>query len=110
MSQFALLLFEDESAYATADSSVFGQVLNEHNEFGVKHAAALKAGSALQPEATARIVRGASVTDGPFVETKEALGGFYLIEADTLDDAVDVARDVPHRFGYVEVRPVRTFD
>jgi len=56
-------------------------------------------------------VRGGSeVTDGPFVETKEALGGYYLIEAPDLDTALAVARTCPARFGGVEVRPVMTFD
>ncbi len=50
------------------------------------------------------------VTDGPFVETKEALGGYYLIEAADLDEAISIARDVPVYFGGVEIRPVMTFD
>jgi hypothetical protein len=50
------------------------------------------------------------VTDGPFVETKEALGGYYVIDAPDLDTALAVAKTVPARFGGVEVRPVMTFD
>jgi hypothetical protein len=50
-----------------------------------------------------------STTDGPFVETKEALGGFYLLEADDLDQAITMAKMVPARFGGVEVRPVMVF-
>jgi hypothetical protein len=65
-------------------------------------------GAWLQPTTTATSVRGGSeVTDGPFVETKEALGGYYLIDAPDLDTALAVAKTVPARFGGVEVRPVR---
>ena len=53
---------------------------------------------------------GSDVTDGPFVETKEALGGYYLIEAPDLDTALAVGKLCPARFGGVEVRPVMTFD
>ena len=110
MTQFLLLLFEDEQSYADADPSLYGEIFAEHEQFGTKHGAALRGGNALQAAATGRIVRGASVTDAPFAETKEALGGYYLVEADSIEDAVEIAKDVPHRFGYVEVRPIRTFD
>jgi hypothetical protein len=50
------------------------------------------------------------VTDGPFAETKEALGGYYLIEAADLDEALALAKQIPAPFGGVEVRPIRTFD
>jgi hypothetical protein len=47
------------------------------------------------------------VTDGPFIETKEALGGYYLVEAETLDEAIEWAAKIPSaRFGHIEVRPV----
>ena len=66
---------------------------------------------ALQPTGTATSVRGGSeVTDGPFVETKEALGGYYLIDAPDLDTALAIGKLCPARFGGVEVRPVMTFD
>ena len=77
-----------------------------------KNRPAIRGGNSLEgtPSATS-IRRGAggelSVTDGPFVETKEALGGYYLIEAADLDDAIAVAKQVPAHFGGVEVRPVR---
>ncbi|HJX43958.1 MAG TPA: YciI family protein [Geodermatophilus sp.] len=65
----------------------------------------------MEPTTTATRVRGgADVTDGPFVETKEALGGYYVVDAPDLDTALAVARTVPARFGGVEVRPVMTFD
>jgi hypothetical protein len=66
----------------------------------------LLGGEALEPTATATTIRGDLVTDGPFVETKEALGGFYLVEARDLDHAIEIARLCPARFGGVEVRPI----
>ena len=66
----------------------------------------LLGGEALQPTPAATSIRADVVTDGPFAETKEALGGFYLIEARDLDHALDIARLCPAPFGGVEVRPV----
>ncbi len=64
-----------------------------------------------RPRPSARTRRAPfTATDGPFAETKEALGGYYLIEAADLDEALAVAKQVPAPFGGVEVRPVRTFD
>lgn len=69
------------------------------------------AGEKLQPSDTATMVRnrdgGVAVTDGPFAETKEQIGGFYLIEAPDLDEAIRIASRIPPgRFGCIEVRPV----
>ena len=58
---------------------------------------------------TATTIRGDVVTDGPFAETKEALGGYYLIEARDLDHALEIAKLCPARFGGVEVRPIMVF-
>jgi hypothetical protein len=114
MSQYLILIYEDEAQYAMASPEVFGEVLNEHNAFAAGidgHGVTLVGGAALQPTATATSIhRGSEVTDGPFVETKEALGGYYLIDAPDLDTALAVAKNVPARFGGVEVRPVMTFD
>jgi len=67
-------------------------------------------GRALQPTSTATTIRNDVVTDGPFAETKEALGGYYLIEARDLDHALEIAKLTPARFGGVEVRPIMVFD
>lgn len=109
MSQFLILIYEDESQYATADQSVLADVLSRHNAFGEKHGTQLRGGNALKPTATARTVRGDAVTDGPFLETKEALGGYYVVEADDLEQAVQIAKDCPAPFGCVEVREVMVF-
>src|SRR3712207_1298474 len=112
MSQYMILIYEDEASYATASPQVMGEIFEAHNQFaaGVEQLGAkLLGGEALQNTSTATTVRGSDVTDGPFVETKEALGGYYLIDAPDLDTALAVARTTPARFGGVEVRPVMTF-
>jgi hypothetical protein len=79
---------------------------------GLQESGVMLDGSALQPVSTATTVRmrdgQVSVTDGPFAETKEQLAGFYLIEANDLNDAIRVASRIPPaRYGSIEVRPVR---
>ncbi len=71
----------------------------------------MRAGEALEPTAAATSVRAATgetvVTDGPFAETKEQLGGFYLIETSNLDEAIEAASRCPGaRYGTIEVRPI----
>jgi hypothetical protein len=112
MAQYLVLLYEDESGYA--DESSYKNALEAHNAFGAKHGATILGGNALQQQGTATTIRGDgagghSVTDGPFIESKEALGGYYLIEAADLDEAIAVAKDVPAPFGGVEVRPLMVF-
>jgi hypothetical protein len=106
MSQYLVLIYEDEAGYAEGGDAVWGEVGAEHGVFGQANEKALLGGNALQPTATATSIRGGTVTDGPFAETKEALGGYYLIEAADLDEAIAVAKQVPARFGGVEVRPI----
>jgi hypothetical protein len=114
MSQYLILIYEDENGYANATPEKWNEVMAGHTEFGEKNAAAVAGGNALQPTSTATTVRqdgagGFTVTDGPFVETKEALGGYYLVEAADLDEAIAVAKQVPAPFGGVEVRPIMVF-
>jgi len=88
--------------------------LAEYRRFAVDHADRIRASAVLHPTSTATVVRvegarGGDVitTDGPYAETKEALTGYYLIEAADLDEAVAIAADLPAaRNGAVEVRPV----
>ena len=114
MAKYAILIYEDEAEYAGASPDVMNDVMEAHNRFAAQveqHGAKLLGGEALQPTGTATTVRGGSdVTDGPFAETKEALGGFYLVEAPDLDTALAIGKLCPARFGGVEVRPVMTFD
>ncbi len=112
MADYMILIYEDENGYATASPDVFQQVMEAHNSFA-QHVDAkggkIVSGNALQPTSTATSIRGDVVTDGPFAETKEALGGYYLIEARDLDHALDIAKLCPARFGGVEVRPIMVF-
>jgi hypothetical protein len=114
MGQYVVLIYGDEAAYEAGGSELDAQVMKGHMAFSEKHGAKLAGGNALQGVDTATSIRpegdGFSVTDGPFLETKEALGGFYLIEAESLDEAIAVAQDIPMPAGGVEVRPVIVFD
>jgi hypothetical protein len=114
MSQYLILIYDDETAYQNADEATMGRLMEQHTEFGTKNGAAVAGGNALQPVATATSIRpdGAgdfTVTDGPFVETKEALGGYYLVEAADLDEAIALAKQVPVLNGGLEVRPIMVF-
>ena len=119
MSEYLVLIYEDESAWGKLDQEgagkMMGKLMDEHNVFGEANASALRGGNALEPVASATSLRRDAtgklvVTDGAFAETKEALGGYYLIEASDLDEAIAIASQVPAPFGGVEVRPIRVFD
>jgi hypothetical protein len=113
MGQYLILIYEDESGYATATPEQLDEVMAAHNRFAEQVGtlgAKLEGGNALQPTSTATSIRGDIVTDGPFAETKEALGGYYLIEAKDLDQALEVAKICPAGLGGVEVRPIMTFE
>jgi hypothetical protein len=112
MARFLALIYDDEHKWAAgAPETVAASAA--HRRFAESRADSILGGNALQPTSTATTVWSEPgdlrVTDGPFVETKEALGGYYLLEADDLDAAVDLAREIPAPFGAVEVRPVMEF-
>ena len=109
MAQYAILIYENESAYIDPAPEVWQQAMEAHGRFAGQvgeKGGKLQGGNALQPTSTATSIRGDVVTDGPFADTKEALGGFYLIEARDLDHALDIAKLCPAPGGGVEVRPV----
>jgi hypothetical protein len=110
MPQYLLMIIEEEAPYETDDEAFETEVHAEHQAFADKHRARLRGGEALKPTSTAKTVRRGVVTDGPFLETKEALGGYYLLEAADLAEAVEIAKDVPARFGCVEVREIMVFN
>lgn len=106
--QFLLLIYEAEERFATGDHSA---EFAEYADFGKKNAASIRGGQALEPTPTAKTIRvrngKAQITDGPFAETKEQLGGFYVVEAPSIDDAAKMAAGIPGaRYGCVEIRPV----
>jgi hypothetical protein len=114
MAQYLILIYEEEARWEHADADTTERVMRAHDGLVAANGSILRGGSALQPTATATSLRRDAdgtyvVTDGAFVETKEALGGYYLIDVPDLDAALAVARQVPAPFGGIEVRPVRAF-
>jgi hypothetical protein len=109
--QFLLLIYDDEKRWNKLGKPDYGSELDEYRAFSKEFAKAIQGGNALQPTATAKTVRvrdgKALSTDGPFAETKEQLGGYYLIEAKDLDEALSIAERIPSvRWGAIEVRPI----
>ena len=110
MSKYAILIYEDQERYATMSPEAWGALVDAHNTFTkqvFELGGSLAGGEALASTTTATTIKGGgTVTDGPFVETKEALGGFYVVEVRDLDHAVEIAKLCPAPGGGVEVRPV----
>ena len=110
MSKYAILIYEDQARYATMSPEAWGALVDAHNTFTkqvFELGGSLAGGEALASTTTATTIKGGgTVTDGPFVETKEALGGFYVVEVRDLDHAVEIAKLCPAPGGGVEVRPV----
>jgi hypothetical protein len=109
MPEYLILIYENEAEYGTPSPDVWQKAMEAHGRFAeqvVEKGAKILGGDALQPTATATTIRGDVVTDGPFVETKEALGGYYLIEASDLDQALAIGKLCPAPYGGVEVRPI----
>jgi hypothetical protein len=113
----ALLIYGDPAAAPDYDSpegmEEYQHWMRYTEELG--QAGILKGGEALEPHATATTVRVREgerlLTDGPFAETKEVLGGFYLIDVPDLDAALEWAAKMPNiHYGSVEVRPVSVFE
>ena len=115
--RYLCLIYGDEKWWDKASEAEKQQGMAEYNAFteNVKKNGNYVGGEALQPTNTAKSVRvrngKLSTTDGPYVETKEQLGGYYLIKAKDLNDAVQVASRIPGaKHGTVEVRPIMEFD
>ena len=115
--KYLCLIYESEQAWATMSKEEGDAIMGEYFAFTDTYRASgqVIAGSALQPTNTATTVRvrngKISTTDGPFAETREQLGGYYLVEAKDLNDAIQVAARIPGaRHGAVEVRPIVSFD
>ncbi|HSB18907.1 MAG TPA: YciI family protein [Anaeromyxobacteraceae bacterium] len=109
--EYLLLIYENEKRFAKGYPDA---EMQEYRAFGQQFAKAIQGGHALQPTATATTVRLREgkrlTTDGPFAETKDQLGGYYLVEAKDLDEAIGMAAKIPAaRYGSVEVRPIMKF-
>jgi hypothetical protein len=115
--KYLCLIYDDESKWGTMPQAEAEAMMGEYFAFteGIKKSGHYLGGEALKPTQTASTVRvrsgKISTTDGPFAETKEQLGGYYLIDAKDLNDAIQVAAKIPSaRIGSVEVRPIQSFD
>ena len=109
--KYLCLIYEDETFWSKTPKQELDAIMGDYHAFSAtyKQSGHVLGGNALEPTATATTIRSDIVTDGPFVETKEALGGYYLIEATDLDQALAVAKLCPAPYGGVEVRPIMTF-
>jgi hypothetical protein len=114
--RYLCLIYENEKAFETLPPAETEAIMGEYFQFteNIRKNGKYVAGEALHPTANATTVRvrngKVSTTDGPFMETKEQLGGFYLIEATDLNDAIQVASRIPSaRHGSIEIRPVVDF-
>jgi len=110
--RYLLLIYTQEQLDSETDAAG-GPELEEYNKFteDIRARGLFEAGEALHPTSSATTVRvkdGQTVTtDGPFAETKEALGGFYLVDAKDLDEAIELAARIPAaKHGSIEVRPI----
>jgi hypothetical protein len=111
MAQYAVLIFERETPGSVAD--IPPDIMEAHRKLPERIAeqgGRVVAGLALEQTATATAIRGDLVTDGPFLETKEALAGVFVIEARDLDHALALAKLTPIVAGGVEVRPLIGFE
>jgi hypothetical protein len=114
MAQYLALIYDDEKRWADGGPEVEAASAG-HRTFGERNGEAIVGGNALMPTSTATTVRsdggdGFTVTDGPWLETKEALGGYYLLEASDLDAAIELAKQIPVVAGGIEVRPIMVLE
>ena len=115
--RYLLLIYMDESTLASMSESDLQADMAKWWEYdsAIKAAGASPGGEALQPTSTATTVRDGGgkplVTDGPFAETKEQLGGYYVLDVENLDAAIEWAHRCPSmNYGSVELRPIQEFD
>jgi hypothetical protein len=111
--QYLLLIYDDEKKWAAMSPAEVGPLIAEYNTFTaeLKASGKLLGSNRLQSVGTATTVRvrdgKTQMTDGPFAETREQLGGYYLIEAKNLDEATAVAARIPSaKLGSIEIRPI----
>ena len=110
---YLLLIYSNEADFQAIGETGLKKMMDEYTEFtkSIVQAGNFKAGDRLKPASTASTVRvrngKTAITDGPFAETREQLGGYYLIEAKNLDEATAIAARIPGaKIGSIEVRPV----
>ena len=114
--QYLLLIYGDQNGWDSMSEEERGQVFQAYGTYTqeLENSGSMVGGNALQPTETATTVRvrngRLATTDGPFAETKEQLGGYYLVQAKDLNEAIQVASRIPGaRLGAVEIRPIVEF-
>jgi hypothetical protein len=114
--RYLLLIYENEQKFAELPAAESEKVIGEYMQFTeqIVKSGHFRGGDALQPTSTATTLRVREgkplITDGPFAETREQLGGFYLIDAPHLDEAIAIAGRIPSaRWGSIEIRPIMEF-
>jgi hypothetical protein len=115
--QYLLMIYQNEAEYGKMDAATGQKMMEEYGTFtqSIIQSGNFKAADRLQPTSTATTVRvrdGKTLTtDGPFAETREQLGGYYLVEAKDLDEAMAIAARIPSaRVGSIEVRPIWVYN
>src|ERR1700740_842162 len=115
--QFMLMIYRNEAELFKMDAAERQKMMADYGAFtqSIIQSGNFKAGDGLQPTSTATTVRvrdGKTLTtDGPFAETREQLGGYYLVEAKDLDAALGIAARIPGaKTGSIEVRPIMVYD
>jgi hypothetical protein len=114
MAKYMVLIFGDEAEWAAMSSEEESKIDQAHRAFSTQAGAAIVAAGQLEPTETATNIRAGSdgqpaITDGPFLEAKEGLGGFYVLEADDLDQVISLAsglHEVHAGHSGVEIRPL----
>ncbi len=109
--QYLILIYSEEFPAPKPGDPGFDDYMDPWAKFGEAHSASIVGAGQLQPIATATTIRRPfggvdAVVDGPFAETKEVLGGYYLVESPDLDAALKIAADCPLPAGSLEVRPM----
>ena len=109
--RYMLLINSDPSAFETMSEADIGQFMGAYAAFTQKYADKTSSAERLQPASTATTVRVRNgdivTTDGPFAESKEEMGGYYIVEAADLDEAIAIAAEIPSAAGgAIEVRPI----
>jgi hypothetical protein len=111
MAKYMIFIYDDEAQLSSAGADTIQSILQGHEKFAARHGAALRGGGRLGPAADAVTVPAgangspAQSRAGLFLsDAKHRIGGYYIVEADDIDQAVDMARDVPASYGGVEVR------
>lgn len=115
--RYMLLIYEDEKYYEEATPQDWENTMVAHNAFTAEavEKGMSPEGDALQPTAAGKTVRfnggkANLVTDGPYAETKEQLGGFYILTCDSEEEALEMAKKLPVSTGAIEVRPIMEFE